>query len=78
MAEDYIEQGDLEEDFHRYRACAFFMLKVNQNCPESYKAEAESVVKKTTQRMKEIRIKEQSTITATHPFSSSLSIFAVQ
>ena len=41
------------------------MVKVHKNCPESYKAEAESVVKKTTQRIKEIRLKLESTITAT-------------
>ena len=65
MAEDYIEKGDLEEAWHRYRACAFIMVKVHKNCPDSYKAEAESVVKKTTQRLKEIRIKVQSIITET-------------
>ena len=26
LAEDYIEQGDLEEAWHRYRACAFIMV----------------------------------------------------
>ena len=35
LAEDYIEQGDLEEAWHRYRACVFIMLKVLKNCPES-------------------------------------------
>ena len=39
IAGDYVEQGELEEAFHRYRACAFIMVKVHQNCAESYKAE---------------------------------------
>ena len=33
------EAEDLEGAFHRYRACAFTMLNVHQNCPENYKAE---------------------------------------
>ena len=54
QAEYYVEQGELEEAFHRYRACAFIMVKVHQHCPESYKAQAESLVKKVTLRMKEV------------------------
>ena len=41
------------------------MVKVHQNCPESYKAEAEIVVKKATERMKEININMQNIHPAT-------------
>ena len=41
-AEHYVGQGELAEAFHRYRASAFTMVKVHQNCPENYKEEAES------------------------------------
>ena len=41
------------------------MVKVHQNCPESYKAEAEIVVKKATERMKEINTNMQNIHPAT-------------
>ena len=59
-AEYYVGQGELEEAYHRYRASAFTMVKVHENCPENYKEEAESAVKKVTQRMKEINKELQS------------------
>ena len=67
-AEDYIVKGDLEEAFHRYRACAFIMLKVHQNCPENYKVEAENTVKGATQRMRDINEKRQGMKTATQKY----------
>ena len=51
------KQGELAEAFHRYRASAFIMIKVHQNCPENCKDEAQSAVKKVTQRMKVINEK---------------------
>ena len=65
QTEYYVEQGELEEAFHRHRACAFIMIKVHQKCPESYKTDAESAVKKVTIRMKEIREHLQSVHQAT-------------
>ena len=65
QTEYYVEQGELEEAFHRHRACAFIMIKVHQNCPESYKTYAESAVKKVTLKMKEIKEHLQSVHQAT-------------
>ena len=31
-SEDYIEQGEFEEAFHRYRACAFIMVTALRSC----------------------------------------------
>ena len=36
LAEDYIEKGDLEEAWHRYRACAFIMVKVQPGAKKLY------------------------------------------